>query len=116
MLWRPHKEKGAKILASRQIGAKMRYQFLPFLVLLWPFAIANEYIALIRYVSRDGYVLFVPIQWVLQYNPIDFDESLAFIRYSYCNIKIALTKEGTLMLTLLHELYTVVKCFKIAQI
>ena len=74
---------------------------------------SNEYIALIRYVSRDGYVLFVPIQWVLQYNPIDFDESLAFIRYSYCNIKIALTKEGTLMLTLLHELYTVVKCYKL---
>jgi len=95
MLWRPHKEKGAKILASRQIGAKMRYQFLPFLVLLWPFAIANEYIAIIRHVSRDGYVLFVPIQWVLQYNPIDFDESLAFIRYVYCNIKIALTKEGS---------------------
>ena len=61
MLRRPHKEKGAKILASRQIGAKMRYQFLPFLVLLWPFAIANEYIAIIRHVSRDGYVLFVPI-------------------------------------------------------
>ena len=79
MLRRPHKEKGAKILASRQMGAKMRYQILPFLVCV-PFAVANEYIALIRYVSRDGYVLFVPIQWVLQYNPIDFDESLAFIR------------------------------------
>ena len=45
MLWRPHKEKGAKILASRQIGAKMRYQILPFLVCV-PFAIANEYSAL----------------------------------------------------------------------
>lgn len=40
-----HKEKGAIILASRQMGAKMRYQILPFLVCV-PFAIANEYSAL----------------------------------------------------------------------
>ncbi|WP_302497980.1 hypothetical protein [uncultured Veillonella sp.] len=37
-----HKEKGAIILASRQMGAKMRYQILPFLVCV-PFAAANEY-------------------------------------------------------------------------
>ncbi|WP_298711952.1 hypothetical protein [uncultured Veillonella sp.] len=41
----PHKEKGAIILASRQMGAKMRYQILPFLVCV-PFAAANEYSAL----------------------------------------------------------------------
>lgn len=40
-----HKEKGAIILASRQMGAKMRYQILPFLVCV-PFAVANEYSAL----------------------------------------------------------------------
>ena len=40
-----HKEKGAIILASRQMGAKMRYQILPFLVCV-PFAAANEYSAL----------------------------------------------------------------------
>ena len=40
-----HKEKGAIILASRQMGAKMRYQILPFLVCV-PFAAANEYNAL----------------------------------------------------------------------
>lgn len=39
-----HKEKGAIILASRQMGAKMRYQILPFLVCV-PFAVANEYSA-----------------------------------------------------------------------
>ena len=39
-----HKEKGA-IIASSQMGAKMRYQILPFLVCV-PFAVANEYSAL----------------------------------------------------------------------
>jgi len=36
-----HKEKGAIILASRQMGAKMRYQILPFLVCV-PFAAQSD--------------------------------------------------------------------------
>ena len=62
MLWRPHKEKGAKILASRQMGAKMRYQILPFLVCV-PFAVANEYSALSdTSTARDFYFYLNPMR------------------------------------------------------
>lgn len=55
-----HKEKGAIILASRQMGAKMRYQILPFLVCV-PFAVANEYSALSdASTARDFYFYLNP--------------------------------------------------------
>ena len=57
-----HKEKGAIILASRQMGAKMRYQILPFLVCV-PFAAANEYSALSdASTARDLYFYLNPIR------------------------------------------------------
>ena len=57
-----HKEKGAIILASRQMGAKMRYQILPFLVCV-PFAVANEYSALSdASTGRDFYFYLNPIR------------------------------------------------------
>ena len=57
-----HKEKGAIILASRQMGAKMRYQILPFLVCV-PFAAANEYSALSDASTvRDLYFYLNPIR------------------------------------------------------
>lgn len=57
-----HKEKGAIILASRQMGAKMRYQILPFLVCV-PFAVANEYSALSdASTARDFYCYLNPIR------------------------------------------------------
>ena len=57
-----HKEKGAIILASRQMGAKMRYQILPFLVCV-PFAVANEYSALSdASPARDFYFYLNPMR------------------------------------------------------
>ena len=57
-----HKEKGAIILASRQMGAKMRYQILPLLVCV-PFAVANEYSALSdASTARDLYFYLNPMR------------------------------------------------------
>jgi len=57
-----HKEKGAIILASRQMGTKMRYQILPFLVRV-PFAVANEYSALSdASTARDFYFYLNPMR------------------------------------------------------
>ena len=80
-----HKEKGAIILASRQMGAKMRYQILPFLVCV-PFAVANEYSALSD-ASTEETSVFISIRYAVQYSPICFDESLTFIRCAHYNIK-----------------------------
>ena len=62
-----HKEKGAIILASRQMGAKMRYQILPFLVCV-PFAVANEYSALSdASTARDFYFYLNQIRSAIYY-------------------------------------------------
>ena len=56
-----HKEKGAIILASRQMGAKMRYQICRSSCV--PFAVANEYSTLSdASTARDFYFYLNPIR------------------------------------------------------